>query len=328
MTATQPKQRRSIAAAGTLFLLAPLVAEFLLGNLPITLLSALIVLAPLYGGGALLIRELVRRTGRGWPSILLLGIAYGILEEAFTTQSLFNPDYLGAHFHLLDPAWIPAFGIGAWWTFFVITLHAAWSICTSIAIAEALVPRRSNDPWLGSIGLSAVAALFAVGAVVITRMSYAKDHYLASHAQFLTAAILIVLFVAAAFLLPRARRISTSVLAPNPWLTGAFALAVASGVLLVPKDWGWLAASLVFVLDFAALALILLWSRSADWTPMHKLALGAGAALAYAWHSFVEVPVVGNQPGVVRVGNAIFTLGVLTIIVVAARRIASFRTEE
>ena len=62
---------------------APLVAEFLLGNLPVKLLPALIVLAPMYGGGALLIREAVRRTGRGWPSILLLGMAYAIFEEAF-----------------------------------------------------------------------------------------------------------------------------------------------------------------------------------------------------------------------------------------------------
>ena len=52
-----------------LFFLAPLVAEFLLGDLPINLLGALLVLAPLYGGGALLIREVVRRTGGGWPNI-------------------------------------------------------------------------------------------------------------------------------------------------------------------------------------------------------------------------------------------------------------------
>jgi hypothetical protein len=36
--------------------------EFLLGNLPITWLWALLSLAPLYGGGALLIREATRLT--------------------------------------------------------------------------------------------------------------------------------------------------------------------------------------------------------------------------------------------------------------------------
>jgi hypothetical protein len=106
----------SVKPAIGLFFLAPLVAEFLLGNLPIKLLPALVVLAPMYGGGALLIRETVRRVRRGWPSILLLALAYGILEEAFTTQSLFNPDYLGMHLGLLKPAYIPALGIGGWWT--------------------------------------------------------------------------------------------------------------------------------------------------------------------------------------------------------------------
>ena len=71
-------RRRGIWPALGLLFVAPLVAEFLLGNLPIKLLPALVVLAPMYGGGALLIREAVRRTGRGWPSVLLLGMAYAI----------------------------------------------------------------------------------------------------------------------------------------------------------------------------------------------------------------------------------------------------------
>ena len=59
-----PVKKRGIWPALGLVFVAPLVAEFLLGNLPIKLLPALIVLAPMYGGGALLIRESVRRTGR------------------------------------------------------------------------------------------------------------------------------------------------------------------------------------------------------------------------------------------------------------------------
>jgi hypothetical protein len=102
---------RRIGPAVGLFFLAPLVAEFLLGNLPITLIGALLVLAPFYGGGALLIRECVRRAGRGWPSILVLGLAFAIFEEAFVTQSLFNPNYLKLNLHLLDHAYIPALGI-------------------------------------------------------------------------------------------------------------------------------------------------------------------------------------------------------------------------
>ena len=134
-----------ITPAIGLFFAAPLVAEFLLGNLPIKLLPALIVLAPLYGGGAVLIREMVRRTGRGWASILTLGVAYGILEEAYTTQSLFNADYLHLKLGLLAPAYIPALGIGAWWTLWMFNVHAVWSIATPIALIEAAVPNCARS---------------------------------------------------------------------------------------------------------------------------------------------------------------------------------------
>ena len=133
-----PQPYRSIPAAVTLFFLAPIVAEFLLGDFPATWLPLLIILAPMYGGGALLIRELTRRTGRGWPTILILGAAYAIIEEAFTTQSLFNPHYLGMH--LLTHAWIPSLGISAWWTLFMLNVHPFWSIGVSIALAEGLFP--------------------------------------------------------------------------------------------------------------------------------------------------------------------------------------------
>src|SRR5262245_16380439 len=77
-----------------LFFVAPLTGEFLLSNLPITWLWVLIVLAPMYGGGALLIRETARRLRLGWPGILTMTLGYALIEEAFVTQSLFNPNYL------------------------------------------------------------------------------------------------------------------------------------------------------------------------------------------------------------------------------------------
>jgi hypothetical protein len=62
----------------------------------------------MYGAGAILIRETVRATGRGWASIVLLACAYGLFEEGFVTQSLFNPNYL--HLRLLDFGFLPWLG--------------------------------------------------------------------------------------------------------------------------------------------------------------------------------------------------------------------------
>ena len=82
---------RRAAPAIALFFLSPLVAEFLLGDFTLAQLSYLILLAPAYGGAAVVIREVARRFGRGWPTIVLLALAYGVIEEGLETQSLFNP---------------------------------------------------------------------------------------------------------------------------------------------------------------------------------------------------------------------------------------------
>ena len=198
--------QRSILAAVTLFFIAPLVAEFLLGDFPATWLPLIIVLAPMYGGGAILIRELTRRSGRGWPTILLLGVAYAIIEEAFTTQTLFNPDIFGMHMHLLSHAWIPALGIGAWWTLFMLNVHAFWSIGVSIALVEGLYPSRARTPWLGNVGLSVAAVLFAIGVVYNTWYTFHHDPFRASTAQFIVSALVVVVFAIAAFLIPPASR--------------------------------------------------------------------------------------------------------------------------
>jgi len=313
-------KRRGIWPALGLVFVAPLVAEFLLGNLPIKLLPALIVLAPMYGGGALLIREAVRRTGRGWPSILLLGMAYGIFEEAYTTQSLFNPNYLKLNLGLLTPAYIPSLGIGAWWTLWMLMVHGIWSISTPIALVEASVPDRARTSWLGRVGLVVVAIVFLIGACANAAIGYKQDQFLASMGQFAGAAVAIVLLVALAFVIPHRHGHFGGAMAPSAWVVGATALVFGSSALFVPMGWGWGAVAVLLALDAAMLALVVTWSRRSGWGLTDQLALGAGAALAYGWHAFLQHPAVGGTDISVRVGNAIFLAGAIGLIWFAARR--------
>jgi hypothetical protein len=337
MESSKPQTSRCLFAAIGLFFLAPLVAEFLLGNLPIKMLSALVVLAPFYGGGALLIRETARRAGRGWPTIVLLALAYGIVEEAFTTQTLFNPNYMHLNLHLLDSAYIPVLGIGAWWTVFVLALHTVWSISVPIALIEATVPRRATTPWLGNWGLAVTAMLFVLGAAANTAIGFHTDHFLASPAQFATSAAVVVLLVASAFL--RYQLVAASVSdpadpaslgpaqsVPSPWFFFAIALAAGSAILVVPKSWGWWAAAIILGLELGVAALVLVLSRRSGWRRAHQLALAAGAALSYAWHAFFEPPVLGGTGLDVRAGNAVFALGAVLLIAFAARRLRAAQT--
>jgi hypothetical protein len=313
---------RRVAPAIGLFFIAPLVAEFLLGDLPIKMLGTLVILAPMYGGGALIIREVVRRTGRGWPSILVLAFAYSVLEEAFTTQTLFNPNYLHLNLHLLQPAYIPALGIGMWWTVFVLTLHTVWSISVSIALAEALVPDRATTPWLRGLGLTVTSTLFVLAAVASTRFEIKQDHFVASKSQFVGAAIVCILAIIGAFQLrPKsAARIPGSV--PSPWLVGVAALVAGSIFMVVPNAWGWLAVGIYLFLYGVMIALVAVWSHREAWNGLHRLALAGGAALAYAWHAFIQQPAVGNSGLSFRIGNAIFAAALILLLVIAARRTA------
>ena len=47
--------------------------------------------------------------------------------------------------------------------------------------------------------------------------------------------------------------------------------------------------------------------------------------MAYAWHSFIERPVVGASAlTTIRIGNTIFTLGAVALIAIGARHTAAF----
>src|SRR4051795_435256 len=87
---------RNRGAALALVLIAPAVAELTLGTVPVRMWWVVLLYVPIYGAGVLLIRELVRRTGGGRPSVLLLGLAYGLVEEGLALQSLTSPHLYGA----------------------------------------------------------------------------------------------------------------------------------------------------------------------------------------------------------------------------------------
>ena len=135
---------RRIAPALGLFFLAPLVAEYLLGDISIRHLWAMPIVAPMYGGGAVFMRELARRAGRGWPTMLLLGLAYGLLEAGLLDQSLFNPSFQGHDFQSVTP--IPALGISAYNSLAFIVGHAIWISACRSRWWRALCPSGAPRP--------------------------------------------------------------------------------------------------------------------------------------------------------------------------------------
>lgn len=316
---------RNISAVIALFLVTPLVAEYLLGDLPLRLLAAVIVLAPAYGGGAVLIRETARRTGRGWPTILMLGAAYSLIAEGLVTQSFFNHDYLRMHMHLLDHAYIPAFGIGGWSIVFGFNLHTFWSIGVSIALVEALFPADADTPWLGPVGDSVVALVYVLGAAANFGIGFRQNQFVASAAQLLSATVVSVLLIVFAFLIPARRSRVAGGLVPSPWITGAVAFALGVGVLKTPPEWGWAAVGALLAIGAVFLVLVTSFSRQTGWSALHTLSLAAGGALGYGILAFTRSPLVGSVLWM-RISNTIFLAAALWLIWLDANRVIRYQT--
>jgi hypothetical protein len=310
---------RRIAPALGLFFLSPFVSEFLLGNIAIDALPMGLILAPMYGGGAVIIREAARHAGKGWPTLFLLALAYAAIEEGLLCQTLFNPSYFG--FHLLQEAYIPSLGIGMWWTLFVLTLHVVWSIATPIAIIESFVPERATTPWLRWPGLVIMSILFMLGSAVVFAGTYRQERFIAAPGQFLGVFVCVVALVIVAFTVgqPRARSDRP---APGPWIVGTFSFLTASvfmSLRYVLADWPIVFAYLLLY-GFVTV-MIVRWSGRAGWGAEHRLALAAGTLLTYAWHSFPQRPVLGSAGTTDLVGNAVFSAAAVILLVGASRRI-------
>lgn len=328
-----------IAPALTLFVLSPFVGELLLGDIAPNQLFAFPILALLYGGGAIFIRELTRRSGRGWPTILLLAAAYGVLEEAFVTQTLFNPNYLGLR--LLDYGFIPALGIGASWTVYVISLHIVWSISVPIALTEALFWQRGTRPWLGRFGFSVSGIMFALGALLLGAGGIARYHYIASSGQFIVSAIIIVGLVIAAFLLFPGKSkgstdqgskaevdLSATKPVPRPLLLSALAMLAGSLFLLI-KIFGASVLSLpaaisvpvMLAIEVMMVILVARASRSQRWSDMHRFALAMGGLLVYCWDGFLTADHLHGAASLpVQAAWAVLAIGLLALIASRLRR--------
>jgi hypothetical protein len=319
---------RRIAPAIGLFFLSPLVAEFLLGNISIAFIAGMLFLSAMYGGGALLIREVARRTGRGWPTIILLALAYGVVEEGLVTQSLFNPDYAGQH--LLSYGHIDALGMGSWWTLFVLTLHTVWSISVPIALMEAMVPTRRTTPWLGRIGLPIVAALFVLGCVLnfvgsLDQSSFGgpKEAFFASPGQFIGAGVAIVVLIVLAFVVGRRRPKQVAGPVPSPAIVGGISLVASSVFLMLPHSMpAWLICVSYLVLYAVVAFLASFWSRRSGWRPLHTAALAGGALVTYAWHGFLQPSLDQHNSAIDLIGNAVFAAIALAVLAAAVVRTA------
>jgi hypothetical protein len=274
----------------TLALLSPFVAEILFGATPLSRFQSLPPLILLYGGGAVLIRELARRISSGWDRVAWLAAAYALVEEGLVMQTFFSPDLFDASTYGGR-----AFGVNWVWVEALIGYHIVWSIVIPIVLVEICFPERRTEPWLGRAGTTAALACYALGAlaIAITFRRFVTPHFQASAPHVIATAIITVSFVAWALRTPAkmlAKPISKAPARPVSAALAAVAAVSVAGLwiqlfklpqpirgglrVLVPML---LAGCLVC----AFAAKVRSWSaQGRRWTDLHRLALIAGALVA------------------------------------------------
>lgn len=349
-----------------LAVIAPVCAEYLVGyddsiGDPAALLFGLVVFVPVYGAPAVLIREIARRTQRGqgergrdprgpdrrgparggWPAILLLATAFGVVQAGLLDQSLFNPHYRDISYwdHLWQPTLLP----GGWTSAAMIAGfvggHVVGSISAPIAVTEALFPARAENGWLGPAGLVVAGIAWAAGAAVVLGDTLAHEAFRLSVAQVATCVLIVAALVTAALTVPRpftaAPRLGRPACTQAPPPVAVFIVAgLALGIrpLLDSLEvgsraaggWGATLAALAVLVAFAVL--LLRWSARSGWDGRHRLAVAAGALTAIAVVAFTVHPVGHVPSGAKYITNSVLFMLLVALLVLACRRQRRTRT--
>jgi MFS family permease len=117
-----------------------------------------------YGLAVLLIREAKVRWHKGWATVLLLGAAYGILNEGIGAATLFNPNdaatlgIVATYGHWLGVNWV-------WATELVLIVHPIFSVSLPILLLDLALPEMRGKSLLNSTEIRGAFAGLAVDAI-------------------------------------------------------------------------------------------------------------------------------------------------------------------
>lgn len=292
---SRPERGRK-RAAWTLALLTTLCAEltFTAVAVPVTwvLLPLLLVM---YGAGVLLVREAAVRVGAGWPSLVVLGLAYEVTEDGLGLQALTSPQMYGA------ADWgLRAFGVN--WTYWEsqIGVHVVLSVLLPVMIADLIFPGLRDKAYLRTGGLVVAGALTVLGVFGLRLVISATEDpgYRTPWGWTATYLVMIALLAWLALsVLPRFRSPDGVVhdrRAPRPVVVGLVSVYLTMAFLttLLPLGLGpdllmGDAMSPEFRLIAAAMTaipfgwLVVRWRRAGNWTDGHRLWLTGGILVSH-----------------------------------------------
>ena len=275
-------RRSNLLPVLVLYVLSPLIAELLFGSTPASRSGQLIFESLLYGSGVLLIREFARRQQLGWTSIILAGIAFGIIEECILLQSAFNPNFLGN-----DLTFGRTVGVNWVWAQYIIGYHAIWSIAIPILIAELVFPVRKTQPWLSKTGIVVTSAFYLFSCVAFYTTFVKLTGFTTSLFHYLIAGIMALVLILASIYLPGRLSFKSTSKTPSPLVVGIIAFgssAIWLGLFSLLFQHGagqppWMVQLAGFVVVIVLFFILAGWVKQ-NWSNHHWFAVAFGCLFA------------------------------------------------
>jgi len=313
---TTAQRQRFAAPIWTLLLLAPFIGEVLSGSTRTSILYVFIPEVMVWGVGALLCREVVRRWRAGGPSLLLLGLALSIAEEFIIQQTSLAPlPFPGSH-----PEYGRIWGVNLVYLLFMLGYESVWVVVVPVQVTELFFPQRAAQPWLRMRGAIAACVFFLMGSRIAwygwTQQARPRLHAAPYHPPLAMIALGLLAIgglIALAYFVRGFGKQDPENRQPviPAWIAGviAFVMGAAWFQLIaqefVPKPVQpfWIAIALGIVWATLAFILFWWWSSPAAWSEIHRFASAVGATLACMAVGYLTI---ATWPKVDIMGKLIF----------------------
>lgn len=284
----QKEKKKSIAPAICLIFIAPLIAEVLPGATRFSSIFVFPIEVFVWGGGALLIRHIIRKRQLGWLNMLFMALALSFAEEFLIQQTSIAPMVI----KIKGETYARALGVNYVYLLWAIIYESVLVVFLPVYFSELLFPNRKNDLWINKSGVILFILLFLPGSFLAwfswTQIARINVFHVAPYTPPIILLIIgIVIVVFLIFMgLKSSKKFVGSLNPPKPWI-----LSISGGIwsiLLygisalafgISPTFPVIIAILIEIL-LAALAIYLVprWTNSIEWLSMHSFCLIFGVA--------------------------------------------------
>lgn len=293
-------KNKNIAPAITLIFLAPLVAEILPGATRFSSIFVFPIEVLVWGGGALLIRYVIRRWRLGWKSMALLALALSVAEEFLIQQTSVAPMVI----HLKGITYARAGGINYVYLLWALIYEAVSVVILPIHLTELIFPKRKDSLWINKGGLILFSILFLLGSFAAwftwTQIARVKVFHLPAYTPSLLLVSSAVTVIALLIFMASGKSNNTSVQImkfklPPSWVfvvSGAIWSILLFGLALLGFGIQPAFPPIIAILGglvLAGLAIYLLprWANNSAWRPMDSFSIIFGVMLGSMLITFV-----------------------------------------